>query len=117
MMDIGFRQGKTPLTTFRKAVFIGEGHFKEGQAFEEVKFHVPARRDHLAEEEMEADMEKLIKWEEQKNAAIRKARADVERVIHEIKGPWKTLNTPWAEELNQLSYLVHIAAAVYNKKK
>jgi len=60
------------------------------------------------------DMVKLIKWEEERNKAIRHARARIELVISHIKSPWKVLSTPWAEELNQLSYLVHIAVAVYN---
>jgi hypothetical protein len=61
-------------------------------------------------------MVKLTKRQEARNTAIRSARARVELTFHQIKAPWKILSVSWSEELNQLSYLVHIAAAVYNQK-
>ena len=104
-------------STFKHGIFLADGHFHEGEAFDEVQFLVPSREHPVRPEENEdPDMEKLIKWEVKRNKAIRRARARVELTIHQIKAPWKVLSVPWSEELNQLSYVMHVAAAVHNAK-
>ena len=103
-------------TSFKGGVFVADGHFELGQSLDDVIFYVPTRQHHTAAEaEEDADVERLTAKEASKNAAIRHARARVETTIHSIKQPWKILQDPWAEQLNQLSYLVHIACAVHNQ--
>lgn len=100
---------------FKHGVFVADNHFEAGKDFDDVKFYVTTRTSRKKEDdEDDSDMVRLIKWEEDRNKAIRNARSRIELTIHSLKAPWKALSQPWAEELNQLSYLVHIATAVHN---
>lgn len=103
-------------TTFEHGTFLADGHFHEGEAFDNVRFYVPSRiQPTPPEAEEDPEMEKLIKREAERNRAIQSSRSRMELAISRMKQPWKVLDTPWAEELNQLTYLVYIAAAVYSK--
>ena len=102
-------------TNFKGGVFVADGHFTLGQALDDVIIHIPTRqRRTTAAAAEDADIERLTAKEGSRNTAIHQARARVETTIHALKQPWKILKEPWAEELNQLSYLVHIACAVHN---
>ena len=94
---------------------MADQHFRVGEKFEDVKFHIPTSKKRTTkEDDIDPDMERLTEVEKQRNKAIHRARARVETTIHSIKAPWKILKEPWATDLNQLSYLIHIAAAVHN---
>jgi hypothetical protein len=66
-------------------------------------------------EEDDEAVELLTAKEKKRNKAIHSARARVETVINSIKRKWKILNKPWSGPLNQLNYLMLIAAAVHNR--
>lgn len=103
-------------STFENGAFLADGHFHEGEALDNVKFYVPSRTKPTPPEAAEdPEMEKLVKKEEARNKAIKSSRSRAELAISRIKQPWKVLQAPWAEELNQLTYLVYIAVAVYNR--
>ena len=100
---------------FQGGVFLADTHFKLKEAIRGVKMYSTQSESRATpEQQIDSDIEELIGWEKSRNASIRRGRAKLENLISSLKGPWKILCSPWKEELNQLTYLIHITAAVHN---
>jgi hypothetical protein len=81
-----------------------------------VHFFTPIKRPPIGKRKRKDKIVKLTYAKEAYNKAIRNARARMEKVFGIIKGMFHSLQQPWAEEDEQLDYLVKFAVGVYNSK-
>lgn len=96
---------------------IADQHFEWGKKhLKKVHFFTPIKRPPTGKRKRKDKIVKLTHAEEAYNKAIRNARARMENVFGIIKGMFHSLQQPWAEEDEQLDYLVKFAVGVYNSK-
>lgn len=98
------------------AAIVADTHFEWGKThFKEVKFHVPWPQPAAGKRKKGEDViNKLTKEKETYNAAVKSVRARVEDTFGIVKQKFEALKSPWAEDDEQLDYLVQIAFGIYN---
>lgn len=98
---------------FKGADIVGDTHFAVGKKlFKEVTFWTPEPEP--KETEDEDAVETLPKKQRKLNNDIHKVRARVEHPFATMKTMFKSLATPWREEIEQLDCAVWTAIGVYN---
>lgn len=105
-------------------VFVGDEHFhKANTYFSDPVFHttvraIPSQEVSSQKNQSVSSSERaaLTRKQELHNSEISDARARIESVCGQLSHTFQCLTKPWAEEFEQLDYVVNIAAAVANYK-
>jgi len=102
---------------FAGAHFIGDSHFEYGNQFlTNVKIWTNANKNDPEDSEGAAPISKTKKSDAIYLRQHRRLRARVENGFGIMSQLFASLAIPWSEDVKQLDYLVHIAAAILNIK-